>query len=762
MDLIALIVMGSLVITGLVSPPEAVAGFSNAAVIAIWAMFVISDGLTRTGIANLIGNSILKIAGAKDINMIVIVMLIASFFSAFMNNIGVAALMLPVVIDIARRTRVPVSKLLMPLAYGCLLGGLTTLIGNTPNLLISNSLTESGFEAFKLFDFAPIGIVCVFSGILFMVIFGRHFLPKKALEEDIQKRSQRNLRTQYGLQSHTFEIKVPKNSILEGKTRTESKIGIATGLIVLAIKRGINTEFMPPRNKKLKANDRLIIQGTLDRFQEFLRWSELVIEREAPVLQGLMSTKMKIVEVSLEDNSTLVGNLIQHPEFRKQYGSNILAIKRGELIRRNNLSSVPLKKGDHLLLQTLPENYEELNRSLEFSSIREIEEKELIEIYSLEDSLFVVSVPKESTLAGQNFSKNRFGDAFDFRLLAIFREGELIIMPPSDQNLKGGDILLIEGQEEDLNALRGLQEFELQESSKLPLNTLESDRLNIIEIILDPRSSLIGQLLSELNFRDKYGLEPIAIWREGKAIRSNLNHEKLKLGDALLTIGPREQINIFQKDNNFIVLTPDSQKLTKTEKAPIAISIMVVVLFSVLAGWFPIYISAIIGATLMILFKCISMEEAYLAINWRVIFLIAGMLPLGTAMENSGAAALIANQVMNVLSPLGPWWVIAGLYVITAIATMAIPTAALVVLMAPIVLSASINLGIHPQTAMMAVAIAASASFASPVSHPANILVMGPGGYRFSDYLKLGLPLSVIIFIITMYILPIIWPIEII
>jgi len=269
-------------------------------------------------------------------------------------------------------------------------------------------------------------------------------------------------------------------------------------------------------------------------------------------------------------------------------------------------------------------------------------------------------------------------------------------------------------------------------------------------------------LLSELNFRDKYGLEPIAIWREGKAIRSNLNHEKLKLGDALLTIGPREQINIFQKDNNFIVLTPDSQKLTKTEKAPIAISIMVVVLFSVLAGWFPIYISAIIGATLMILFKCISMEEAYLAINWRVIFLIAGMLPLGTAMENSGAAALIANQVMNVLSPLGPWWVIAGLYVITAIATMAIPTAALVVLMAPIVLSASINLGIHPQTAMMAVAIAASASFASPVSHPANILVMGPGGYRFSDYLKLGLPLSVIIFIITMYILPIIWPIEII
>ena len=761
MDLIALLVMGSLVVTGLVTPPEAVAGFSNAAVIAIWAMFILSDGLTRTGIANIIGNSILKVAGTQEVSVIIIVMLVASFFSAFMNNIGVAALMLPVVIDIARRTNVPVSRLLIPLAYGCLLGGLTTLVGNTPNLLLSNSLESFGFNSFKLFDFSPIGVICVFSGIVFMVVFGRHLLPKKALEEDIQKRSQRNLRTQYGLQSHVFEIKVPIKSSLEGKTLTESKIGTATGLIVLAIKRGINTDFMPSRKTKLKANDRLIIQGTLDRFQEFLRWSELVIEREAPVLQGLMSTKMKLVEVSLDDNSPLVGSLLQHGEFRKQYQSNVLAIKREGLIRRSNLSNIPLKKGDTLLLQTLPEKLEELSNSLEFNYIKEIEEDELIEIYNLEESLFVVSVPKESILAGQNFSKNRFGEAFDFRLLAIFRNGELIIMPPSDQNLKGGDILLIEGQQEDLNVLRGLQEFELQETSKLPLNTLESDRLSIIETILDPRSSLIGQPLSEFNFRDRHELEPIAIWREGKAIRSNLNHTKLKLGDALLVIGPREQINIFQEDSNFIVLTPDSQKLTKTEKAPIATSIMIGVLFSVFAGWFPIYISAVIGATMMILFKCISMEEAYLAINWRIIFLIAGMLPLGTAIENSGAAALIANQAMNILSPLGPWWVIAGLYIVTAIATMAIPTAALVVLMAPIVLTTCVELSIPPQTAMMAVAIAASASFASPVSHPANILVMGPGGYKFSDYIKIGLPLSLIIFIITMILLPIIWPIEV-
>ncbi len=162
----------------------------------------------------------------------------------------------------------------------------------------------------------------------------------------------------------------------------------------------------------------------------------------------------------------------------------------------------------------------------------------------------------------------------------------------------------------------------------------------------------------------------------------------------------------------------------------------------------------------MVLTRCLSMEDAYRAIEWRAIFLIAGMLPLGTAMQQTGAAEFLAQQTMQLLGPMGPWWVIGGLYLVTAAGTMIIPTAALVVLMSPIVLSASTDLGIAPQTAMMAVAMAASASFTSPISHPANILVMGPGGYRFADYLKLGLPLTVVVFLTVMLLLPVFWPLT--
>ena len=201
MDVIALIVMSTLVVTGLVAPEDAVAGFANGAVVAVWAMFILSDGLTRTGIANVIGRTVLKYSGTSQGSMTVVIMLTGGILSAFMNNIGVAALMLPVVIEIARRTKIPASKLLMPLAYGCLLGGLTTMIGTPPNLLISGALQEAGETPFGLFHFTPIGGSVLLAGTLFIALAGRHLLPSIKPEEETQRRSQRNLRTQYALHS---------------------------------------------------------------------------------------------------------------------------------------------------------------------------------------------------------------------------------------------------------------------------------------------------------------------------------------------------------------------------------------------------------------------------------------------------------------------------------------------------------------------------------------------------------------------------------
>ena len=758
MDVVALMVLGALVLTTLVTPEEAVAGFSNPAVIAVWAMFILSDGLTRTGIANVIGRAVLRLAGRQERRMIIVIMLTAGGLSAFMNNIGVAALMLPVVIEIARRTRIPASRLLMPLAYGSLLGGLTTMIGTPPNLLISGALLQAGETSFGLFDFTPIGLAVLVSGTLFMAIAARYLLPKAKPEEGMQKRSQRNLRSLYGLHSRAFEMRVPENSILAGKTLGQSRIGTAAGLIVIALEHNGKTELMPSRQTLLKGGHKLVIQGRLDRFREFQRWSELVIEREAPVLQGLMQGQVKLIEVVVENHSPLIAKLLHHSEFRKTYGANVLAIRRDKLVRRVNLAYVPLKPGDTLLLQTSPNTMENLKLSTEFSGCREVNEDDLSQIYRLQERIFVVRVPRESQLAGDTLMRSRIGDAFDFRLLALFREGELKIMPESDQSLRSGDLLLIQGREEDLDVLRGLQELQVERGAPTDFQAFESDRLSLLETTLDPRSTLAGTPVSEVNFRDKYGLELVAIWRKGEALRSNLDSLVLQAGDALLVLGPRERLMVLEKDPEFLILTPITKRAINTARAPLAGGIMLAVISSVLIGWLPIYIAAIIGGTLMVLTRCLTMEEAYRAIDWRAIFLIAGMLPLGTAMEQSGAAEFLAQQTMALLGPLGPWWVIGGLYLITAAGTMIIPTAALVVLMSPIVLSACADLGVAPQTAMMAVAMAASASFTSPISHPANILVMGPGGYRFADYIRLGLPLTIIVFITVMLLLPIFWP----
>ena len=760
MDVTALIVLGALVVTGLVSPEDAVAGFSNGAVIAVWAMFILSDGLTRTGIANVISRTVLRFAGTSRETITVVIMLTGGVLSAFMNNIGVAALMLPVVIEIARRTRIPASKLLMPLAYGCLLGGLTTLIGTPPNLLIAGALQQAGEPTFGLFDFTPVGGGVLVAGTLFIALLGRHLLPSIKREDETQKRSQRNLRTQYGLHTRVFEMSVPHDSILVGKTLAQSRIGVAAGLIVIAREQDSRIELMPSRQTVLKGGDKLVVQGRLDRFREFQRWSEVIIEREAPVLEGLMEGQVKLMEVVVEEGSPLAGSLLRHSEFRKAYGANVLAIRRGRLVRRSNLGNVPLRPADTLLLQARPESALELEHSPDFAHSREVDEEKLRDTYQLQDYIFVVRIPLESQLSGDTLERSRLGDAFDFRLLALFRDGDLSVMPEPDQPLRGGDILLIQGRQQDLDVLRGLQELEVQRGGHAHLNAFESDRLGLLEATLEPRSGLAGRPLTEINFRDTYGLELVAVWRHGESIRSNLDRLKLEHGDALLVLGPRERLIVLERDPEFIILTPVTQRALDTRRAPIAGGIMLGVVLSVLAGWLPIYVAAVIGATLMVLSQCLTMEDAYRAIDWRAIFLIAGMLPLGTAMLESGAAAYLAQLTMQYVGPLGPWWVIGGLYIITAAGTLVMPNAALAVVISPIVLSACADLGIAPQTAMMAVAMAASASFASPISHPANLLVMGPGGYRFGDYLRLGLPLTVVVFVTVMVLLPLIWPLT--
>lgn len=757
MDVVALMVLSILALLGLVSPAEAVSGFSNPAVITVWAMFIMSEGLSRAGIADQIGRQVTRAAGRSETRMIALFMIVGGALSAFMNNIGVATLLLPVAVDAARRSGVSHSRLLMPLAHGTLLGGLTTLIGTPPNLLVSVALYDAGEAGFRFFDFAFLGVPILLAGAAFVALAGRRVLP----ETDTAREAQglRDLRAEYGLQERIFALRVAPDTLLAGRTIAESALISAAGLMIIALTRAGRTIALPQPHTALQSGDILIAQGRFDRFEQLRSWSMLTIERETPVLHERLLANSKLAELVVADDAPLIGEPLRHRDFRERFGVNMLAIRRAGLVRRTRLAEMEINAGDRLLAQGAPEALEALRKSPEFAAVAPVTAADIKETYQLDQRLFVLRVPDDAPLIGTTLGENRLGDAFDFRLLGLFRGGEVLEWPASEEILQKGDLLLIQGRESDLDMLRGLQQLERLDDVSPYVNLFEQGELDLVEAVLHPRSRFAGRRVQELRFDERYHVEVAAIWRAGRPYRSGLGAMVLQAGDALLIVGPRARLAELNGNEDLLVLNPVWVKPVDARKAPLAGALMLLVVGSVLLGWAPISIAAVAGATLMVLSRCLTMEQAYNAIDWRSIFLIAGMLPLGIAMQQSDAAQYLAGAVLGVLGPWGPWPVIAGLYAITALGTLAVPTVALVLIMAPIAITMSAELNLLPQTAMMAVAIAAT-SVASPVSHPANTLVMGPGGYRFSDYLKLGIPLTLVIFLVTALLLPVFWPLA--
>ena len=326
------------------------------------------------------------------------------------------------------------------------------------------------------------------------------------------------------------------------------------------------------------------MQGRLDRFDALRAWSEITIEREAPVLQNLLSEQVELRDLRIADKSRLAGEPFQHREFYARYKANVLAIRRASHVRRTRLSEMMLEPGDHLLVQCRADALEVFDQPDEFSTVAKVTEAELKEIYRLQDRVFVMRVPKESGLADHTMSESRLGDVFDFRLLGIFREGEVTTMPEAEAKVQGGDLLLIQGREEDLDLLRGLQELEILPDASPALGIFESDRLQMIEATLDPHSGLAGKTAAELKLRERYEVELMAVWRGGKPHRSELGRMALQLGDALLFVGPREKLAALNSDADFIVLTPVSVQAVDTRKAPLAGALMLAMVAAVLTG----------------------------------------------------------------------------------------------------------------------------------------------------------------------------------
>jgi len=759
LEVLALLVLGVLAVTGLVSPTEALAGFSNPAVVTIWAVFILSGGLTRTGIANILGRQLLKVGGGRPTTLVVVIMVIAGVLSAVMNNVAVAALMLPVVMDIARKTGRSPSLLLMPLAYGSLLGGLTTMIGTPPNILVTEALRQNNLPPFSLFDFTPIGLLVMAGGIVFMAVVGIRFLPQQG--PDQKTPGYQDYRVRYGLERNLARIHVPPASALAGKTLANSYLGSGLGLNVIGIARGRQSILAPQVSAAIAPHDVLTVTGRVDLLRELNHWGHLLAGSKMANVEELFAHGMQVAELQVGPASPFVGRTIAKIDFRNRLGLTALAIFRGDQRIDEKLGSLALDAGDRLVAYGPAERLTVLAEQPYFKAPVTLSPAQLIETTALGNRLHHLKVADAPGLVGKTLSESRLGDAIDVQILCIVDSAGQTRIPVATDRLDATDSLLVSGAADLLAILQmqGLKGDLLADSSQVTdLAALEDDRVGLVEVILSPHSVLSGLTLGKLNFREKYGLTVLAIWRKGRAYHSDLRNMTLEFGDALMLYGPWEKLRILGREPDFIVLTKTAQEVPREEKAKTALAVMAAVMLPVIAGWVPIYIAVVIGAAVMVLTRCLTMEEAYRYIEWKAVFLIAGMLPLGTALDKTGAARLLAESVVAFVGPFGPHAVLGGLLLITFVATSIIPTAALVVLMVPIALNTAAGLGLSPHALLMGIALAASSSFTSPISHPANVLVMGPGGYRFVDFLKVGIPLTLIVLLVLMVALPLFWP----
>jgi di/tricarboxylate transporter len=567
-DVVAMLVLAALIVTGLVTPEEAFSGFSSPAVITVGAVFIISGALYQTGIADAIGETMLRFGGSSPLRVMVIMMVTVGVMSAFMNNIGAVAILLPAVITISEKIEIPPSKLLMPLAFAALLGGNMTLIGTPPNILANDILIQFGGEPFGFFDFLPMGLIVLTAGILYMVIAGRHLLPAR------------------------------------------------------------HTASTPSQSFRLR-----------------------------PYL----------TEVRVNENSILVDKSLAEAEINRKYALNVIHIVRDD--------SPPF-------------------------------------------------------------------------------------FPGADRPIRAGDILLVEGQPlEILNASTALNLLPVSASDDQEIEqTLAAGSERLVEVTLSPRSDLEGKTLKDIDFRARFDLVVLAIRHQGRSIITRLPEIPLSFGDALLVQGEAERIEQLRQDSNFLILDTPSLKTRRLDKAPLAAIILIGALIIIITGWLSPAAVLLIAALLMILTGILRMDEAYEAIDWRSIFLIAGILPLGIAMETSGTAVLIADQIVALLGDLGPRGVMIGLFIMTALLTEVISNAAATVLVVPIAIDIAFGLNVSARTYVMAVVLAASTSFLMPIGHQVNVLIFGPGGYRFSDYPRMGIGLNLIILLLVALFLPLVWP----
>ena len=584
LDVVAIMVILTLMLSGLLSPGDALAGFGDPVVLLIAGLFVVGEGLFRTGVAYRIGNWLMGVAGTSENRLLILLMLVVAGLSAFMSSTGAVAIFIPVALNLAAKADVSPSRLLMPMAFASLIGGMLTLIGTPPNLVVSTQLTREGLDSFGFFDFTPIGILVLAVAIGYILVVGSRSLPgETGVDGAIHDRlSLRDLAEVYDLIGQLNRLRIWTGSPLEGKTVSQAKL-------------------------------------------------------------------------------------------RTRYGVTVLGLER---LRRRARAVTPVE------IQT---------------------------------------------------------------------------------EFQAGDIIYVAGtapQVDKLAEAEGVEQLGVQSGQV----QIAAQEVGLVEVLLAPRSALIGKTLSAARFRERYGLTVLGILRDGQPLKGNLVETVLGFGDSILMGGGWTQIELLQGEQKdfFVLNLPREMDEVAPERARAgwALAIVVGMIFLMAFKMTPSVTAVLLAALAMVLTGCVSMKDAYASINWESLVLIAGMLPMATVLEKTGGVELIADGLADSLGDMGPLALMAGLFVITSVFSQVISNTATTVLLAPIAVSAALEVGVSPHPYLMTVALAASTAFATPMASPVNTLVMGPGEYKFNDFIKVGVPLQILAMVVTLLSVPLLFPLR--
>ncbi len=576
-DLVALLVLFALAISGVLSPQEVFSGFSRSAVITIMAISILAEGLRRTGVTDRMGDILLRLVGRRESHLVVGAMLAGALLSLFMNNIAAAAILLPTISSAARKAGIAPTRLLMPLAFGTLLGGMATLLATT-NIVVSGLLIDQGLRGFGILDFAPVGLPLVVIGVAYMTLWGYRLLPIQPIRD------------------RTEGIRLP--------------------------------------------------------------------------------------------------------------------------------------------------------------------EEDLVQLYRLGERLFRARVPAGSYLIGKPLSRSTFREIYNLNVVGLERDGRVTLAPSPDFVFREGDVVLLEGNLEEFRRRDRPPYLEILPPREWREEDLESPAVVVVEAVLSPRSGLIGQTLRRAQFREKYGFTVLAIWRAGRPIRTNLSDLPLQFGDALLLQGPRERLPVLRSEPDLILLANEKAYLPIAGKGWLAAAIALVALSLAALRYQALAEILLGGALAMMLAGVLTMDQAYEVIEWKTVFLVAGMMPLGIAMTKSGAAAWLAERVLSLIGLAGPMGLLAGLFLLTMGLAQVMHSAVVASIVAPLAIQLALQAGLSPQALAMTVALATSTTFLTPLGHPVNVLVMNVGGYRARDYLRVGWPLTLLVFGAVLVLVPVFWPLR--